>query len=59
MTNKDKVLYFILKTSSPCRTSNIAIHFRLTVYQARDYLLCLEKEGKIRRTPLHRYSRTL
>ncbi|EFW2949229.1 dolichol monophosphate mannose synthase, partial [Shigella sonnei] len=37
-----------------CRTSDIAVHFGLTAYQARYYLLCLEKEGKISRSPLRR-----
>lgn len=54
MINKDKILYFILKTPIPCRTSDIAVHFGLTAYQARYYLLCLEKEGKISRSPLRR-----
>ncbi|HGF6377259.1 TPA: FaeA/PapI family transcriptional regulator, partial [Escherichia coli] len=30
-----------------------------STYQARHYLLCLEKEGKIRRTPLRRGASTL
>ena len=31
----------------------------MSAYQARHYLMCLEKEGKIRRTPLRRGARTL
>ncbi|EET9109053.1 FaeA/PapI family transcriptional regulator [Escherichia coli] len=31
----------------------------MSAYQARHYLMCLEKEGEIRRTPLRRGVRTL
>lgn len=54
MKNKEEILYFILKKQPPCKTSDIAIHFGLSVYQARYYLMSLEKEGKISRTPPHR-----
>ncbi|HBA8858995.1 TPA: hypothetical protein J1221_005023, partial [Escherichia coli] len=43
----------------PCRTADISSHFDMSAYQARHYLMCLEKEGKIRRTPLRRGARTL
>ncbi|HAV2168377.1 TPA: dolichol monophosphate mannose synthase [Escherichia coli] len=54
MTNKDKILYFILKTNKPCKTSDIAMHSGLSAYQTRYYLMRLEKEGKISRSPLRR-----
>ncbi|MCD4216815.1 FaeA/PapI family transcriptional regulator [Escherichia coli] len=34
-------------------------HFDMSTYQARHYLMCLEKEEKIRRTPLRRGASTL
>ncbi|WFZ20258.1 FaeA/PapI family transcriptional regulator [Escherichia coli] len=43
-----------------CQTaidSDAILH--MSAYQARHYLMCLEKEGKIRRTPLRRGARTL
>lgn len=43
----------------PCKTTDIATHFKMSAYQARHYLMCLEKEGKIRRTPLRRGASTL
>ncbi|MBB7763537.1 hypothetical protein HEL89_023560 [Escherichia coli] len=44
---------------TPCRTTDIASRFKMSSYQARHYLMCLEKEGKIRRTPLRRGATTL
>ncbi|WP_244568673.1 FaeA/PapI family transcriptional regulator [Escherichia coli] len=40
-------------------TSDIASRLEMSAYQARHYLMCLEKEGKIGRTPLRRGARTL
>ncbi|WP_089639628.1 FaeA/PapI family transcriptional regulator [Escherichia coli] len=56
---KEQILDFIHEIKTPCRTTDIATHFKMSVYQARHYLMCLEKEKKIRRTPLHRGARTL
>ncbi|MBN6398164.1 hypothetical protein JZM25_23125 [Escherichia coli] len=56
---KMQIYSFILNSSSPCQTTEIASSFALSSYQARHYLLCLEKEGKIRRTPPRRGTRTL
>lgn len=56
---KKQILDFINKINMPCRTTDIASHFEMSAYQARHYLMCLEKEGKIRRTPLRRGARTL
>ncbi|UMS19635.1 hypothetical protein AOY83_22535 [Escherichia coli] len=52
--NKKQILDFIEDMNTPCKTTEIAIRFGMSAYQARYYLLCLEKEGKIRRTPLRR-----
>ncbi|EBH8769701.1 FaeA/PapI family transcriptional regulator [Salmonella enterica] len=56
---KKQILDFIQDINTPCKTTEIAIRFDMSAYQARHYLMCLEKEGKIRRTPLRRGSRTL
>ncbi|MEC9883298.1 FaeA/PapI family transcriptional regulator [Escherichia marmotae] len=56
---KKQILAFIEDINTPCKTSEIAIRFDMSTYQARHYLLCLEKEGKIRRTPLRRGASTL
>ena len=56
---KKQILAFIEDINTPCKTSEIAIRFDMSTYQARHYLLCLEKEGKIRRTPLRRGVSTL
>ncbi|EHH6591766.1 dolichol monophosphate mannose synthase, partial [Escherichia coli] len=40
-------------------TTEIAIHFGLSAYQARYYLMTLEKEGKIKRSPVRRGASTL
>lgn len=56
---KTQILSFIQEINTPCRTTDISSHFDMSTYQARHYLMCLEKEGKIRRTPLHRGARTL
>ncbi|HAN6894990.1 hypothetical protein HEN66_023205 [Escherichia coli] len=56
---KEQILSFIQEINTPCRTTDISSHFDMSTYQARHYLMCLEKEGKIRRTPLRRGARTL
>ncbi|MBB7296054.1 FaeA/PapI family transcriptional regulator [Escherichia coli] len=56
---KAQILAFITNIKTPCRTTDVAIHFEMSTYQARHYLMALEKEGKIRRTPLRRGARTL
>ncbi|ECT9924421.1 hypothetical protein CXI67_24435 [Salmonella enterica subsp. enterica serovar Typhimurium] len=56
---KKQILDFIQEINTPCKTTDIATHFKMSAYQARYYLMCLEKEGKIRRTPLRRGVRTL
>lgn len=56
---KTQILSFIQEINTPCRTTDISSHFDMSTYQARHYLICLEKEGKIRRTPLRRGARTL
>ncbi|WP_071601880.1 FaeA/PapI family transcriptional regulator, partial [Escherichia coli] len=47
---KTQILSFIQEINMPCRTTDISSHFDMSTYQARHYLMCLEKEGKIRRT---------
>ncbi|END9457159.1 FaeA/PapI family transcriptional regulator [Escherichia coli] len=56
---KTQILSFIQETNTPCRTTDISSHFDMSTYQARHYLMCLEKEEKIRRTPLRRGASTL
>ncbi|HCB9839992.1 TPA: FaeA/PapI family transcriptional regulator [Escherichia coli] len=56
---REDILFFIQNATPPCRTYEIFQHFGLSAYQARYYLQCLEKEGKIRRTPPRRGARTL
>ncbi|HAX5195990.1 TPA: FaeA/PapI family transcriptional regulator [Escherichia coli] len=56
---KKQILDFIQEIKAPCRTTDIVSRFEMSAYQARHYLMCLEKEGKIRRTPLRRGARTL
>ncbi|ENU7822870.1 FaeA/PapI family transcriptional regulator [Escherichia coli] len=56
---KTQILSFIQETNTPCRTTDISSHFDMSTYQARHYLMCLEKEEKIRRTPLRRDASTL
>ncbi|EBJ0541208.1 hypothetical protein F6Z03_15980 [Salmonella enterica] len=51
---KEQRLCFVQDINTPCKTAEIAMRFDMSVYQARHYLMCLEKEGKIRRTPLRR-----
>ncbi|HCT9302265.1 TPA: FaeA/PapI family transcriptional regulator, partial [Escherichia coli] len=51
---KDNILTFLTELKTPCRTTEIAIHFGLSAYQARYYLMTLEKEGKIKRSPVRR-----
>ncbi|EED9438248.1 TPA: FaeA/PapI family transcriptional regulator [Escherichia coli] len=57
--NKKQILDFLQEIKTPCRTTDIATRFEMSAYQARHYLICLEKEGKISRTPLRRGARTL
>ncbi|HII2442295.1 TPA: FaeA/PapI family transcriptional regulator [Escherichia coli] len=56
---KDNILTFLTELKTPCRTTEIAIHFGLSAYQARYYLMNLEKEGKIKRSPVRRGANTL
>lgn len=56
---KTQILSFIQETNTPCRTTDISSHFDMSTYQVRHYLMCLEKEEKIRRTPLRRGASTL
>ena len=56
---KTQILSFIQEINTPCRTTDMSSHFDMSTYQARHYLMCLEKEGKIRRTPLRRGASTL
>ncbi|HHH7720576.1 TPA: FaeA/PapI family transcriptional regulator [Escherichia coli] len=49
---KDNILTFLTELKTPCRTTEIAIHFGLSAYQARYYLMTIEKEGKIKRSPV-------
>ena len=56
---KKQMLDFIQEIKTPCKTTDIASRFKMSSYQARHYLMCLEKEGKIRRTPLRRGATTL
>ncbi|HDH7761482.1 FaeA/PapI family transcriptional regulator [Escherichia coli] len=57
--NKKQILDFLQEIKTPCRTTDIATRFEMSAYQARHYLICLEKEGKISRTPLRHGARTL
>ncbi|EEE8967947.1 winged helix-turn-helix transcriptional regulator [Salmonella enterica subsp. enterica serovar Typhimurium] len=56
---KLNVLSYIQKAKHPCSTTEIAAHCGISIYQARYYLMCLEKEGIIKRSPLRRGARTL
>ncbi|EAV2220369.1 hypothetical protein C6Y61_22860 [Salmonella enterica] len=56
---KTKILNFILEIKKTYKTTEIAAHFGLSVYQARYYLMSLENDGVIRRSPLHRGVSTL
>ncbi|HDV1920941.1 TPA: FaeA/PapI family transcriptional regulator [Escherichia coli] len=56
---KDNILTFLTELKTPCRTTEIAIHFGLSAYQARYYLMNLEKGGKIKRSPVRRGASTL
>ncbi|ELY9238448.1 FaeA/PapI family transcriptional regulator [Escherichia coli] len=56
---KDNILTFLTELKTPCRTTEIAIHFGLSAYQARYYLMTLAKEGKIKRSPVRRGASTL
>ncbi|CUA13234.1 FaeA/PapI family transcriptional regulator [Escherichia coli] len=56
---KTQMLSFIQEINTPCRTTDITSRFEMSAYQARYYLMRLEKDGKIRRTPFRRGVRTL
>lgn len=56
---KKQILTFIKDINTPCKTTEVATRFDLSAYQARYYLMSLEKEGEIRRTPLRRGASTL
>ncbi|ELO5001016.1 FaeA/PapI family transcriptional regulator [Escherichia coli] len=56
---KKQILDFMQDINMPCKTTEIAIRFDMSAYQARHYLMCLEKEGEINRTPFRRGARTL
>lgn len=43
---KEQILDFVQDINTPCKTAEIAMRFNMSVYQARYYLTCLEKEGK-------------
>ena len=48
---KEQIYLFLLDKKESQRTSNIAHCLGLSVYQARHYLMKLEAEGKIKRSP--------
>ncbi len=56
---KTKVLSYIQGRGPACSTRDIAVHCGISAYQARYYLICLEEEGRISRTPLRRGASTL
>lgn len=51
---KNDILSYFGEINAPCRTSEVAEHLGVSAYQARHYLQCLEKEGKIKRSPVRR-----
>lgn len=51
---KEQIYLFLLDKKESQRTSNIAHCLGLSVYQARHYLMKLEAEGKIKRSPPRR-----
>ncbi|HEP0228546.1 TPA: F1845 fimbrial adhesin operon transcriptional regulator DaaF, partial [Escherichia coli] len=53
------MLSYFGEINAPCRTSEVAEHLGVSAYQARHYLQCLEKEGKIKRSPVRRGASTL
>ncbi|HAX5209937.1 TPA: hypothetical protein JZG45_004855 [Escherichia coli] len=56
---KVKVLHYIQEKRLACSTRDIAVQCGISAYQARYYLVCLEKEGRISRTPFCKGARTL
>ena len=56
---KNDILSYFGEINAPCRTSEVAEHLGVSAYQARHYLQCLEKEGKIKRSPVRRGASTL
>ena len=47
-----------LSQKGRCHTSEIAAELKTTDYQARYYLMRLEREGKVKRSPLRRGAKT-
>lgn len=56
---KSSIFSFLQEKETFQKTADIAAHFGLSVYQARHYLMELEKEGKVKRSPLRRGSSVL
>lgn len=56
---KNDILSYFGEINAPCKTSEVAEHLGVSAYQARHYLQCLEKEGKIKRSPVRRGASTL
>ena len=56
---KNDILSYFGEINAPCRTSEVAEHLGVSAYQARHYLQCLEKEGKIKLSPVRRGASTL
>ena len=56
---KNSIFSFLSEKETHRRTSDIAVYFRLSTYQARYYLTELEKEGRVKRSPLRRGSSIL
>lgn len=55
---KEQIYLFLLDKKESQRTPNIAHCLGLSVYQARHYLMKLEAEGKIKRSPPRRGGHT-
>ncbi|HAN4397694.1 FaeA/PapI family transcriptional regulator [Escherichia coli] len=55
---KERILEYINSRGS-CTTQEIADATGISAYQARHYLMTLDREKKIRRTPLRQEARTL
>lgn len=49
---KNDILSYFGEIDAPFRTSEVAEHLGVSAYQARHYLQCLEREGKLN---AHRY----
>ena len=56
---KNDILSNFGEIDAPFRTSEVAEHLGVSAYQARHYLQCLEREGKIKRSPVRRGASTL